>query len=303
VLKHHGVDVLSCLEGRSERTKNLAKEAGLRVVPNDEALVAESDIILSVLVPSNAGEVVDRLITVAQHTKLGNAKPFPLFVELNAIAPETVQGFAHKMQKVGIDLVDGSIIGGPPKVGQQIGGGKSTKLYVSGARAKEVEVLREHGLDIRYTGEEIGQASGLKMVYAAMTKGMLALGTQAMVAASAMGLTEAYEKELRDSQPQLLAVLSGGIPSMCPKAYRWHGEMEEIASTYKALGLTGKVYEGIADVYRFVESTPLGKEVPEERKIGKTLDDAVNIMVKHLPKKGIGSTKNLIMKIYWGSLA
>lgn len=39
---------------------------------------------------------------------------------------------------------------------------------------------------------------------------------------------------------------------MCPKAYRWHGEMEEIADTYEDVGMTGKVYRGIADVYRCV---------------------------------------------------
>jgi len=281
VMVEHGVDVITCLNGRSNRTKELAKLASIRDVGDDVTFVKESNIILSVLIPSNAHEVVDRMIEAVKIIHQQNPQQtIPLFVELNPIAPETVKVFSEKLKQSNIELVDGCVIGLPPKPTAA----HKTKLYVSGPRAKEVEVLRDFGLNIRYIGEDIGKASGLKMAYASFIKGVTALGTQAMVAAEAMGLSAELTQELQESQPLLLEKLNSAVPDMCPKAYRWHGELEEMASTYKNLGMTSKVYEGIADVFRFVESTPLGKEVIEDRKIGKTIGEAVSIMAQHLNK-------------------
>jgi hypothetical protein len=74
-----------------------------------------------------------------------------------------------------------------------------------------------------------------------------------MVTAEALGLRPALEAELADSQPQLLAGAHGGLPGMVPKARRWVAEMEEIAATFAACGLTPRMLEGAAEVYRFVE--------------------------------------------------
>jgi hypothetical protein len=62
--------------------------------------------------------------------------------------------------------------------------------------------------------------------------------------------------------------------------------MEEIAATFGALGLTPKILEGAADLYRFVERTPLGQEVPERRTCGTTLGEVVEILADAL---GAGS--------------
>ena len=112
-------------------------------------------------------------------------------------------------------------------------------------------------------GPNIGQASGLKMCYAAITKGLTALGTELLVAGKAMGLAEPLRAELEQSQPELLAWLDRQVPGMPPKAYRWVGEMEEIAATFGYLGLTPSVLQGAADLYRFVGQTPLAEETPE----------------------------------------
>jgi len=46
------------------------------------------------------------------------------------------------------------------------------------------------------------------------------------------------------------------IPTMPPRAYRWIGEMEEIAQTFADAGLTPKFHQAAADMYRFVAATP-----------------------------------------------
>src|SRR5207248_968714 len=89
---------------------------------------------------------------------------------------------------------------------------------------------------------------------AALTKGLTALLTESMVTAEALGVTGALRAELADSQPQFLAGARRGLPAMIPKAYRWVAEMEEIADTFAGVGLTPRMLEGAADVYRLVES-------------------------------------------------
>jgi 3-hydroxyisobutyrate dehydrogenase-like beta-hydroxyacid dehydrogenase len=137
-------------------------------------------------------------------------------------------------------------------------------------------------------GDQIGQASGVKMCYAALTKGLTALSTELMVAAEALGLSEPLRAEMEMSQSTLLGIMEKGVPGMPPKAYRWVGEMEEIARTFEEVGLTPLIHQGAAEMYRFVESTPLGQETPENRTRGQTLDDVVAILAEAL-KQPAGS--------------
>jgi 3-hydroxyisobutyrate dehydrogenase-like beta-hydroxyacid dehydrogenase len=54
VLQSHGLRMLTCLKGRSERTRMLAREAQIDDVPTYEDLVAETEMVLSILVPESA---------------------------------------------------------------------------------------------------------------------------------------------------------------------------------------------------------------------------------------------------------
>ncbi|MEE2993078.1 MAG: 6-phosphogluconate dehydrogenase, partial [Gemmatimonadota bacterium] len=53
VLREGGFDVVTCLTGRSERTRQLAVEAEIRDIPEMDNLVREVDLILAILVPDN----------------------------------------------------------------------------------------------------------------------------------------------------------------------------------------------------------------------------------------------------------
>ena len=59
------------------------------------------------------------------------------------------------------------------------------------------------------------------------------------------------------------ASLAHLLPVMPSKAHRWAGEMEEIARTFAEVGLTPRILEGAADVYRFMADTPIGHETAE----------------------------------------
>ena len=151
----------------------------------------------------------------------------------------------------GSTFVDAGIIGPPPR---QEG---KTRFYTSGPDIAAFTSLSAYGLDIRSVGNQIGQASGLKMTYAALTKGTAALCTELMVAAKRMGLYDDLVAEFKLSQSGRYKSIEGltGMPS---KAGRWIGEMEEIAKTFGDLGMTPRIYYGAADIYRMVS----GVEVP-----------------------------------------
>ena len=254
VLHAHGVRVLTYLGDRSERSKALAAQAGMEDTPSLDDLVTASDVLLSVLVPARAVEVAGQVAAAIERTGADL-----LYVDCNAIAPATVEQIGERVLAAGARFFDAGIVGPPPRKPG------TTRFYASGPGAPEFAGLSAAGLDVRVIGDRIGQASGLKMCYAALTKGLIALGTELLVAAHLMGLDDALREEQQESIPAVLSWLEGSIPGMPPKAYRWVGEMEEIAATFSALGMTPRMLEGAADMYRLVETTPLGRETPETR--------------------------------------
>ncbi len=283
VLRQGGLRVITCLRERSPRTAALAARAGIEVVADDLALVRESDVVLSIVPPSQARTVAQRVAAAAQTDGTG-----VLFADCNAIAPRTVAEIGAVLTAASVHFVDGGIIGPPPRANRT-----GTRLYLSGPEAEALTPLARPGLEVCVVGPDVGQASGLKMCYAALTKGLTALATELLVAAKAMGLTERLREEFQLSQALLYAWIEQQVPTMPPKAARWVGEMAEIAGTFGALGLTPRMLEGAADVYRMVERTPLSTEVPESRQRGETLEDAIRILAAALaPLEAGGGSRN-----------
>jgi L-threonate 2-dehydrogenase len=272
VLGQHGMRVLTNLQGRSARTEALAAQAGMIDVGDDQTLVREADILLSVLVPAQAYSFAERVAVAVRATQTTL-----LYADCNAISPRTVQSIEQLLRVAGADVVDVGIIGSPPQPGRP-----GPRLYASGHSTGRLAILNEYGLEIRAIGPHVGQASGLKMCYASVTKGLTALASEALTAGQALGLADVLTNELRDSQGALFQWFERQIPRMPPKAYRWVGEMEEIACTFADLGLPPQMLEGAAALYRLVGQTELGAETPEERHRGQTLEEVTGILAAML---------------------
>lgn len=253
VLKKNGIRVVTCLNGRSERTRQLAAEAGFEDLPSLEAVVTESDVILSILVPGAARDIARE---VAEALRATGADV--LFADCNAVAPSTARAVGEIIESAGGRMVDAGIIGPPPTR-------PGNRFYASGPGAEELATLNQHGLDIRPLPGGVGQASGLKVCYAALTKGMQALGLELLVAADAMGLHDELAAEQAETMSAVRGYLEHITPTMPPKAHRWVSEMEEIAQAFADLGMTPRLFQGVADMYRLVAETPIGKETPENR--------------------------------------
>lgn len=270
-LREGGLRVISALEGRSARTRALAAEAGIENAADDDALIEAADMLLSIVAPAEAMALASRLVPSIERAGGG-----VLYADCNAIAPETSRRIGEMIERAGGRYIDAGIIGPPPRPDS-----RATRFYASGPDADQLAVLNGFGLDVRVIGERIGDASALKMCYASLTKGTTALMTGASVTASRLGVSAALKDELAISQTALLQRMHQQVPAMVPKAHRWIGEMEEIARTFEAAGVTPDVFEGIADIYRMVRDKPIAAVSPEDwAKARLSYDDVVAALAK-----------------------
>ena len=245
-LREMGARAITEVRGRSAESIERVRRAGLEVVENDDELVGEAGFILSIVPPGVAAEVAERL-----RGPIGRAAAKPLFVECNAIAPVTVRRIAETLAPAGCKFVDAGIIGGPPPAGVE-NADKGPRIYASGADAHLLAALSRYGLDIAVIDGPIGAASGLKLSYAGLTKGLTALAAAVIAGASRNGLAAALHAELARSQPDMLKRIERFVPGMLPKAYRWVAEMEEIAKFLGDQNDGAMMYTGAARLYERV---------------------------------------------------
>jgi L-threonate 2-dehydrogenase len=235
-----GARVVTSLRGRSVESRERVRRAGLEIVDDDDAMVNRADFVLSIVPPAAAVEVAERL-----RAPLARSATRPVFAECNAISPKTVNRIEQILASSGCRFVDAGIIGGPPS------GSRSTgpRFYVSGADAKAMSRLSRYGLDIAVMDGPIGAASGLKLSYAGLTKGLTALGAAMIAGASRAGLGGALRAELLRTQPDLITRFERHLPGMLPKAYRWVAEMGEIAEFLGGEEQGAEIYAGAARLY------------------------------------------------------
>jgi 3-hydroxyisobutyrate dehydrogenase-like beta-hydroxyacid dehydrogenase len=271
MLRQGGLRVITRLDGRSARTRALANRAGIEEVADDAALVGEADILLSILVPAEAMTMAERVARAVRSTAADL-----LYVECNAIAPQTARQIGEVLEAAGARFVDAGIIGPPPGPGAS-----STRFYASGEHAADFARLAEFGLDVRVVGDRPGDASALKMCYAALTKGTTALMTELSIASERLGVGAALREEFALSQRAVLERMLSAVPDMVPKAHRWVGEMHEIAKTFGACGLTPLMFEGAAAIYADVATASLGRTSPEDwRREPRRFEDVVRTLAQ-----------------------
>jgi 3-hydroxyisobutyrate dehydrogenase-like beta-hydroxyacid dehydrogenase len=234
VLRDRGHQVVWASAGRSDDTRERAEAAGLGDAGSSAELVRRSDVIVSVCPPHAALEVARSVVGF-----------HGVFVDANAVAPATAREVAAAVEEGGGASVDGGIVGPPPR---QAG---TTRLYLSGAAAATVaELFAGSAVDARLVSDEVGAASAVKMAYAAWTKGTTALVLAIRDLARAERVEQSLLEEWRLSLPELFDRSEASARSAQAKAWRWVGEMEEIASTFAAAGLPDGFHLAAADVFR-----------------------------------------------------
>jgi 3-hydroxyisobutyrate dehydrogenase-like beta-hydroxyacid dehydrogenase len=234
-LRAGGTRVVWPSSGRSEASRRRARAAGLEDLGTLAVVVGASDVVLSVCPPGSAPAVA-RLVAAA---RFGG-----LYVDANAIAPGTARDVGGIVAAAGADFVDGGIIGPPPR------DSGTTRLYLAGPRAEEVAALfKGSALEAIVMPGDVGVASALKMAYAAWTKGSSALLLAVRALAIREGVDPALRAEWERSQPGLGARSEAAVGANAKKAWRFVGEMGEIARTFTAAGLPGGFHEACAAIY------------------------------------------------------
>jgi 3-hydroxyisobutyrate dehydrogenase-like beta-hydroxyacid dehydrogenase len=270
-LSEHGFDILTYLEGRSQRTYALAKDAGFRISATLNELINETDLLLSILVPASAETVAKEIARSLKET--GETT---LIADCNAISPMRSERIGRIIESAGGRYIDASIIGHPP--GRDV----PPRFYVSGHYADTMLELDGKGIAVKTLGGDVGRASGIKMCYAALTKGTSTLQVALLTVAESLGLSSELLEELAYSQKAVLRSMESGIPRLPPNAHRWIGEMEEIATTFAAQGVTPNFHLGAAAIYRLLEQTPYAIESPEDIDSNRTLTQTIAATVAQL---------------------
>ena len=272
-LVERGYEVITCLKGRSRRTRDLAATAGFHDAPSLEEMILRADLIMSILVPAEAVRVAREAADAMRAA--GAPRPF---ADCNAVSPRSASEMDSIVSAAGGDYIDGGIIGGSPSRGEV------PRIYTSGPRASLMDELDGKGIAVRNLGPRVGRASGIKMCYASMTKGTNALRVAMLTAAESLGLYDELIEELKYSQGRALSAMETAIPGLPANAGRWIGEMEEIAETFDTVGVTPRFHQGAAEMFRLLDSTSFASESPETVDRTRTLKDTIEEAARRLPE-------------------
>jgi 3-hydroxyisobutyrate dehydrogenase-like beta-hydroxyacid dehydrogenase len=103
LLGTHSFRVITNLQARSPRTRELAAENGIESVGSDTALLSQAEIIISVLVPSQAEAVAERVVLVSR--TLGQSLRTKFYIDANIIAPTTMRRISALFGNSGITVI------------------------------------------------------------------------------------------------------------------------------------------------------------------------------------------------------
>jgi putative dehydrogenase len=245
-LVEHGLRVITSIAGRSEASAQRAKAVGMSAVPDMEC--AQADFFLSICPPSDALALAEKMAVV-----IAASSKKPIYVDCNAVSPRSKVAIGQVILKSGAPFVDVGITGLPPRQGH------SPTLHASGPEAAKFGVLNNFGLKINVIEGPVGAASALKMSYAGIGKGITALGSMIMLAATRAGVAELLRRELDHSLPAFITQFQRAVPDMFDKAYRFDGEMMEIADFVGEDKQARQMYQAISEFYTRIATDHAGK--------------------------------------------
>ncbi len=233
--QNSGYQVHWASEGRSPETHARAEKISLIDALSLVNLCATCSTLICVCPPSAAFEIAEQV------AKLGFAG---LYIDANAISPQHSQEIGQVLQEAGITYVDGSIIGSPAWKEN------TTRMYLSGEHADKAAAYFTAGpLTVKVIGDSIGQASALKMCYAAYTKGTSALLCAILAAAEGLKVRDDLLSEWSQSGSTLSEESTTRVRRVTAKAWRFEAEMEQIATTFKSVGIPDGFHTAAAEIY------------------------------------------------------
>ena len=254
-----GHEVYWVSDNRSDKTRQRAEKHNLVDIVSLSHLCQTSEIIFSVCPPHSAEDVAKSVIE-------RGFKGY--YLDANAISPQRSSRIRQMVESNGIHFIDGGIIGGPAW------NPKETWLYLSGKDAKVIADCFSSGpLETKIIGDEIGKASALKMCYAAYSKGTTALLAAILATAESLGVRDELYGQWNMDDPSFSEQANRRTTRVTAKAWRFEGEMHEIATTFQEEGLPNGFHEAAAEIYHRLADFKDSTETP-------SLEDVLNTLQK-----------------------
>lgn len=275
LLTRHGIEVLTYDKDRGETSRKRAENAGVKSVASIEQLVNDAEIIVSIVIPSAAQRVAEK---IAQAVANSGRKGL-LLLDANAISPMTADAIAGILAPAGVSFVDGCIIGSASRMG------KGTIVYVSGAEAARVQPLASFDIPIRVLGANTSQASAFKIVYAGLTKGLQGLFCELFMGAQRFGLLDEIRAQYEESFPGLLDKVAGSIVGLRIHASRRAEEMDELKRTFNHYDMVTFMAPAVQQVLESIAALNAGDASATGVRDGDLMDTLKLFYQKGLLKK------------------
>jgi 3-hydroxyisobutyrate dehydrogenase-like beta-hydroxyacid dehydrogenase len=232
---YSGQQVYWVSTGRSQQTRQRAEKHNLIELQSLTDLCQTCDVIISICPPHAAVQVARSVLTEGFKG---------IYLDANATSPQRAKRIQQLMEENEIHFIDGSIIGGPAwKAGETI-------LYLSGKETEVIQDCFQDGpLETKIIGDEVGKASAIKMCYAAYSKGTTALLASVLATGEAYGVRAELYQQWDMDDPGFSEQVNRRLMRTTGKAWRFTGEMEEIAATFEAAGLPGGFHRAAAEIF------------------------------------------------------
>lgn len=177
------------------------------------------------------------------------------YLDCNSCSPSTKVAAAKTIEAAGGHYIDVAVMAPVYPARHR------TPLLLAGSEAATVEkLLSAAGMVATIAGDDVGQASSIKMLRSVVIKGMEALMAECVLAARRAGVEEAVLASLQASDPGFdwTARAAYNLERMAAHGKRRAAEMQEVAATLRDLGLPDRMASAAVDWQRQIGDLELG---------------------------------------------
>lgn len=220
----------------TSRIRDRAAAAGVRMTKTNEELAARAEILFSVVTASSA---LDAARQNAPYLRAGQ-----IYIDCNSVSPASKREIARVASSTPAQFVEAAILAPVPKKhGQAV-----PMLINAPAAAATAEILRPLGFAMEALDASIGTAAAVKMCRSIVVKGLEAVLTECVLAASEFGAEDRVFASLRQSFPGIdwQSLADYMVNRVAVHGERRAREMEEVSATLRAIGIEPIMSEAAA---------------------------------------------------------
>lgn len=249
IFRQNGCRVVTTVQNRSERSKQLVAHAQIETLPSLQEVVRESSILISTTPPQNAAELAMEVVGLMPQA-------CTLYIDANSIAPKTTQAIQQLVNAAGMPMVDMAIRGLASQLRPR------GAIYLSGEMVERVEPLLRP-IETENLGSEVGSASLLKMLMGGLSKGIATLVMELGVGADRAGILDRFLQGLARYYPDVMSAMDSVLPTYPQHAGRRACELQEVMACLADCGVESQVVSGGSRLLESYAQTELEKSSVE----------------------------------------